>query len=99
MSAAAAILLAAADLVELYGWERGWNHDTRECCAVAAMDWVAPPGRSTRPAELRLARYLDLDVGDGRSGPVRVSIGRWNDAQPGPEPVLAALREAAEAVA
>lgn len=92
-----AVLRRAADLCAL-GWfaiasdgQRvaacATGYEGKRHCALTAILDASNGARCYEAAEERLAQHLDIHTED---------IARWNDSQPGPEPVIAALRAAAE---
>jgi hypothetical protein len=84
----AKVLNDAADLIERDGWcrERAWGPNGERCPAAALID--ATPDYDLNDAALEVFRsYIDCPY-----------IADWNDAQPGPQPVIAALRAAARSV-
>jgi hypothetical protein len=91
----AKVLNDAADLIEGDGWcryqARGLGGE--RCAAIAIAD--ATTDATTRVTDwtvLRHSLHAFLDHIKGSE------IGEWNAQQPGPEPVIAALRSAARSV-
>jgi hypothetical protein len=102
MTDVAKVLNDAADLIEQRGWTTRANarnakgflvapsSATAVCwCAGGAIHKVASDDQAFSAVHA-LVRYLGLDY--------TFDLPDWNDAQPGPEPVIAALRAAAQAV-
>jgi hypothetical protein len=84
MNEVAKVLNAAADLIEQRGWCRHRAQGPNgECCPVRAMGLASDYREPFRDA----CQAFRGHIGDD-------GIGRWNRAQPGPEPVVAALRAA-----
>jgi hypothetical protein len=84
----ARVLNDAADLIEQDGWCRERTRGPNgERCAVMAIVEASHHYVTTGDA----VRALETHAGSRK-------LGRWNDAQPGPQPVIAALRAAARSV-
>jgi hypothetical protein len=84
----AKVLNDAADLIE----QRGWSKDEPrgpdgECCPVRAMGLAS----GYKPPFFEAVEAFGVHVGS-------YDLAAWNRAQPGPEPVIAALRGAARSV-
>jgi hypothetical protein len=104
----AKVLNDAGDLIKSRGWTKGtrardsadrvvryWSETATRWCVMGAVEKCATE-KSTASWGLALdaLHALRRHVGIPTSVPIAV----WNDAQPGPEPVIAALRAAAQAV-
>jgi hypothetical protein len=104
MNDVAKVLNDAADLIEQRGWttetsarnQDGFPVDPSDeravCwCLVGALDRAAAllpePDGSRALGTARMVMRGNLGV---------AALGTWNDVQPGPEPVIAALRAAAQ---
>lgn len=92
----AAVLNRAADYIEKHGWVRGASGEEngRVCASVALLkvcgldpcDGLCPE----RDAFVAARGFLVEVIGN-------LVVSQWNDAQPSGEPVIAALRAAAQA--
>jgi hypothetical protein len=100
VSDVAKVLNDAADLIERKGWTRGtrardargtpvryWSTEATQWCAMGAVENFAGSWGLALDALNAVRRHVAI--------PPSVPIATWNDAQPGPEPVVAALRAAA----
>jgi hypothetical protein len=111
MNDVAKVLNDAAELIEPEGrWIKhhyaindegvaviAWSPEAVCWCASGAIVRAAVAcGQSATPASETLQAHLDQTGAIPHDG---VSIEVWNDRQPGPGPVIAALRAAAQAVA
>jgi hypothetical protein len=84
MSDVARVLNDAADLIEQRGWSRDEARGPNgECCPVRAMGLASGYELPFFYALQAFQRHVGSD-----------HLASWNRAQPGPEPVIAALRAA-----
>jgi hypothetical protein len=80
----AKVLNEAADLIEQRGWSRDEARGPNgECCPVRAIGLASGYEPPFCDAVHAFQRYVGSD-----------HLAAWNRAQPGPEPVIAALRAA-----
>jgi hypothetical protein len=88
MSDVAKVLNDAADLIEQRGWSKDEAQGPKgECCPVRAMGLASGYELPFFHAVQAFRVYVGSD-----------HLAAWNRAQPSPEPVIAALRAAAQAV-
>lgn len=90
------VLNRAAALLVDEGWtDKGWGIPfSGPRCVLHAIVAADRDGSSTYEAKTALCGVLRIETGLVMT----VLLARWNDTQPGPGPVTAALRAAAEAV-